>query len=125
MHTKELFVFAKLSKFVPLIFREGNFKQTYMAKATKAATKKAAPKKIGHMNMTLFNDESVSVDVDCPNHELIAALASVIASDDRAGDLFRTAFAIAATHSFEDEKPKKKAAPKKKAVSKKAAPKKK
>jgi len=103
-----------------------------MAKTTKTATKKAAPKKkaepkkIGHLNLTIFDNDGVSVEVNSPNHELIAALASIIASDDRAGELFRTAFAIAAGNLFdEDEKPKKKAAPKKKAVVKKAAPKKK
>jgi hypothetical protein len=102
-----------------------------MAKTTKTATKKAAPKKkaepkkIGHLNLTIFDNDGVSVEVNSPNHELIAALASIIASDDRAGELFRTAFAIAAGNLFdEDEKPKK-AAPKKKAVVKKAAPKKK
>jgi hypothetical protein len=106
-------------------------KKTYMAKAvTKKAApkKKAEPKKIGHMNMTLFNDESVTVDVDCLNQQLISALASIIASDNQAGRLIRTALAVvAASDFFEDEKPKKKkAAPKKKAPAvKKAAPKKK
>jgi hypothetical protein len=77
--------------------------------------------------MTLLNDESVTVDVDCLNQQLISALASIIASDNQAGRLIRTALAVvAASDFFEDEKPKKKkAALKKKAAVKKAAPKKK
>jgi hypothetical protein len=88
-----------------------------MAKATKTATKKAEPKKVGHMNITLFNDESVTVDVDCPNPDLIAALASIIASNDQASKLIRTALAVVATSDIfedEDEKPKKKKAASKK-----------
>ena len=93
-----------------------------MAKATKTANEK----KVGHLHLTIFDNDGVSVEVNSPNHELIAALASIIASDDKAGQLFRTAFAVAANELFEDEKPKKKkATPKKKAVAKKAAPKKK
>ena len=37
----------------------------------KASTKKAAPKKIGHFKMELYDNESVEVDVDGPNSDLV------------------------------------------------------
>lgn len=92
-----------------------------MAKAVskKAATKKAAPKKIGHFKMELYDNESVEVDVDGPNPDLIAAFASIIASGDQTCRLLMTAFAVVVGDMLEDEKPKKKKAPAKKAAKKK------
>ena len=90
----------------------------------KAATKKAAPKKIGHFKMELYDNESVEVDVDGPNSDLVAAFASIIASGDQTCRLLMTAFAVVVGDKLEDDKPKKKAAPKKKAPAKKAAKKK-
>lgn len=92
-----------------------------MAKAVskKAATKKAAPKKIGHFKMELYNNDSVEVDVDGPNDDIIAAFASIIASGDQTCRLLMTAFAVVAGDMLENEKPKKKKAPAKKAAPKK------
>jgi len=93
-------------------------------KTTKKAFEKkaASSQKLGHFNITVYKDETAAVDVDCPTSELLAALASVIASEEGPGQLLRSALALAALGLEEESKKKKK---KKPAVKKKAAPKKK
>ncbi len=86
----------------------------------KAFVKKAATsQKLGHFNITVYKDESAAVDVDCPTSELLAALASVIASEEGPGQLLRSALALAALGLEEESKKKKKPAVKKKAAPKK------
>ena len=83
-------------------------------------------KKIGHFNIIVHDDESASVDVDCPTFELVTTLAAIIASNDGPGQLLRAAFSAAVLNLEEEEKKKKKSAAKKKAaVKKKTASKKK
>lgn len=74
---------------------------------------KAKPKKVGHLYMEVFSDESVQVDVDCPNADIIAALAALIAGNDSASLLFRKAFLVAFMHDLEEDTPKKKSTKKK------------
>ena len=83
-------------------------------------------KKIGHFNITVYDDDSASVDVDCPTDDLVTTLASMIASNEGPGELLRMALSVAALGLEEEARKKKKATAKKKAaVKKKAAPKKK
>ena len=83
-------------------------------------------KKIGHFNITVYDDDSASVDVDCPTDTLIPILAAMIASNEGPGELLRMALSLAAFTLDDEAKKKKKAAAKKKAATKKkAAPKKK
>jgi hypothetical protein len=92
-------------------------------KTTKKAFEKkaASSQKLGHFNITVYKDETAGIDVDCPTSELIATLASIIASEEGPGQLLRSALALAAFGLEEESKKKKK----KPAVKKKAAPKKK
>jgi hypothetical protein len=88
----------------------------------KAATKRTAKlEKLGHFNITVYKDDSAAIDLDCPSNDLIATLASIIASDELPGQLIRAALSLAAFGIKEESKKKKK----KPAVKKKAAPKKK
>lgn len=93
-------------------------------RTTEKAFKKADKKreKIGHFNITVYKDESAAVDVDCPTNDILATLATIIASDEGPGQLIRRALDLAVMGLVAEEKPKKK---KKAATKKKAAPKKK
>jgi len=93
-------------------------------KTTEKAFKKADKKlkKIGHLTITVYDNESAAVDLDCPTTDIIATLASIIASDELPGKLMRKALDVAVMGLIAEEKPKKK---KKVATKKKAAPKKK
>ena len=89
-------------------------------KKAKSAAKKL--EKLGHFNVIVYKNQSATIDVDCPTDDLIATLASIIASDEGPGQLLRAALSLAAFSLDEEEKKKKK---KKTAAKKKAAPKKK
>jgi hypothetical protein len=83
----------------------------------KAATKRAAKlEKIGHFNITVYKNEQASVEVDCPTNDILAALSSIITSDEGPGQLIRKAMQLAIVGLEEEQtrKKKKKAAPKKK-----------
>ena len=89
----------------------------------KAATKRATKlEKIGHFNITVYKNEQASVEVDCPTNDIIATLATIITSDEGAGQLIRKAMHLAIVGLEEEQARKKK---KKAASKKKAAPKKK
>jgi hypothetical protein len=87
-------------------------------RTTEKAFKKSASKlkKIGHFNITVYEKERASVDVDCPTNDILAALASIIISDEGPGQLIRRALDLAVMELVQDKKAttKKKAAPKKK-----------
>jgi hypothetical protein len=88
----------------------------------KAATKRTAKlEKIGHFNITVYKNDTASVDVDCPTNDILATLASIIASDEGPGQLMRRALDVAAMGLLQEKKTKKKKA----TAKKKAAPKKK
>jgi hypothetical protein len=90
------------------------------------ATKKAV-KKIGHLYIDLFDNNTADVKLDCVNGEMVDALATVFSDAKHpVTRIFVTALSLAVTElERKEKKAKKKAAPKKKAAVKKAAPKKK
>lgn len=92
------------------------FKSINMTIKKKPSTK---AKVLGHMNITVYNNDTAFIDVDCPTGDLISTLSSLITSDERPGELIRAALHFAVADLEKSKKKsssvtKKKAAPKKK-----------
>ena len=91
------------------------FKPITMTIKKKPSTK---AKVLGHMNITVYNDDSAFIDIDCPTGDLISTLSSIIMSNEGPGELIRAALHCAVADLEKSKKKssvtKKKAAPKKK-----------
>jgi hypothetical protein len=92
------------------------FKSINMTIKKKPSTK---AKVLGYMNITVYNDDSAFIDVDCPTGDLVSTLSSLITSDEGPGELIRWALHFAVADLEKSKKKsssvtKKKAAPKKK-----------